>query len=181
MTWMCMAIILLFLTVVVLGKIEYARDARANFFCPQDTVALRGFWCLIVVLVHIPAAYQNSIQDMIGSFGYIGVTFFFLISGYGLEYGFLRKKDYLKSFWHKHLPKLLLGTFVVNCISMLLSDVISNTGFNLLPLLVPNHWVVVLLMCYLLFWLFKSVNSLKAIRGGGVLHRCPYHYMYSSV
>lgn len=42
----------------------------------EDTTFLKGFWCIIVVLVHVPVAYQNRIQDILGSFAYVGVTFF---------------------------------------------------------------------------------------------------------
>ena len=51
---------------------------KDSFMSMEDTSFLRGFWCIIVVLVHVPAAYQNTIQDAMGSFAYIGVTFFFM-------------------------------------------------------------------------------------------------------
>lgn len=46
-------------------------DTDSHFFNKENSNALRGFWCLIVVLVHVPGAYQNRIQDIIGSFAYI--------------------------------------------------------------------------------------------------------------
>lgn len=41
------------------------------------TTAMKGLACIVVVLVHIPAQHSNPVQDMIGSFGFVGVTAFF--------------------------------------------------------------------------------------------------------
>lgn len=76
--------ITLFLAVVLFAGATVYDDGQ-HFFDMSNSNALRGFWCLIVILVHIPAAYQNRIQDMIGSFAYIGVTFYFMTSAYGLK------------------------------------------------------------------------------------------------
>lgn len=64
-----------------------ANKGYISFFNLTNTTAMRGFWCIIVILVHIPAVYQNRIQDLMGSFAYIGVTFFFMTSAYGLKVG----------------------------------------------------------------------------------------------
>lgn len=51
------------------------------------------------MLVHVPYAYQNRIQGMIGSFAYIGVTFFFMTSSYGLALSLTKKPEKIKHFW----------------------------------------------------------------------------------
>ena len=86
MTNLIMAGILLVLAALLLASAEYRPDG-AHFFNRENSGVMRGFWCLIVVLVHIPAAYQNRAQDMLGSFAYVGVTFFFLTSACGLRPG----------------------------------------------------------------------------------------------
>ena len=91
-TYGIMTFILLFLAGLLLVGAEYKPDSK-HFFDIDNTNALRGFWCLIVVLVHIPAVYQNPIQDMIGSFAYIGVTFFFMTSAYGLRLAVDKKPE----------------------------------------------------------------------------------------
>ena len=59
-----MGLVLFLVAVLVVGIQEQENN---HFFDKENTNALRGFWCLIVVLVHIPLLYQNRIQDMIGS------------------------------------------------------------------------------------------------------------------
>ena len=65
MTNLIMAGILLVLAALLLAGAEYRPDG-AHFFNRENSGVMRGFWCLIVVLVHIPAAYQNRVQDMLG-------------------------------------------------------------------------------------------------------------------
>ena len=61
-------------------KAKVYPEGNPNFFDINNTVAMRAFCCIIVVMVHIPAMYQNKLQDAVGSFGYIAVSFFFMTS-----------------------------------------------------------------------------------------------------
>ena len=62
--------IVIFLAMTLVACAQVQEDGK-HFFDINNSNALRGFWCLIVVLVHIPVAHQNRIQDMIGSFAYL--------------------------------------------------------------------------------------------------------------
>ena len=73
---------------------------------------IRAICCIIVVLVHIPQQHSNIIQDVIGSFGYIAVTLFFMLSAYGLKYSIENKKDYLKFFWKNRILVLLIPFWI---------------------------------------------------------------------
>lgn len=117
-TYAIMALIMLFLAFELLYKAEYMPEGN-HLFDKQNSNAMRGFWCVIVILVHIPAAYQNRLQDMLGSFAYIGVTFFFMTSAYGLRLSIAKNPDSLKYFWRKRLPKLLIPMLLVNIVSLI--------------------------------------------------------------
>lgn len=121
-------------------------------FSLRETNAMRGLWCLIVVLVHIPAAYQNRIQDMIGSFAYIGVSFFFMTSGFGLMIG-IEKNGFgkLAGFWKRRLPKLLIPMVITNMLTMILAFVESGKA-DWLQLIGITGFVRQLLVFYLVFW-----------------------------
>lgn len=167
-TYGIMTFILLFLAGLLLVGAEYKPDSK-HFFDIDNTNALRGFWCLIVVLVHIPAVYQNPIQDMIGSFAYIGVTFFFMTSAYGLRLAVEKKPESIKCFWRRRLPKLLVPCFITNCLNVLCCF-IEGTEFNALRFIQINGWVQWLLVCYFIFWMIY--------RFGGVQR--PGHMHFSS-
>jgi len=127
------------------------RPNKSVFLNRQNTQALRGFASLIVVLVHIPAAYQNPIQDAIGSFAYIGVTFFFFISAFGIQCNLIRQSNYLKDFWKRRLPSLLIPMLLTNLFTIMFrflhhEEVSFSSLFSL------NSWVLILLLFYVVFW-----------------------------
>lgn len=151
MTGLIMAGILLFLAALLLIGAKYRPDG-AHVFSRENSGAMRGFWCLIVVLVHVPAAYQNRIQDMLGSFAYVGVTFFFMTSAYGLRLAAVKRPESLGRFWRNRLPKLLVPCVITNAIGMALRA-LCGSEVDLGMLVRINGWVCWLLVCYFLFWL----------------------------
>ena len=56
LTNLIMAGIALFLAGLLMVGVKYSPDG-SDFFNRENSGALRGFWCLIIVLVHVPAAY----------------------------------------------------------------------------------------------------------------------------
>ena len=68
---------------------------KGQFFSKDYTDVLKGLCCLIIIYVHIKPERGNTLQDAIGSFAYVAVTFFFLVSAYGMLAGVERKQNYL--------------------------------------------------------------------------------------
>lgn len=147
-------LIFLGLTLLMGAKVS---DSSSRFFDKANSNALRGFWCLIVILVHTPVAYQNRIQDMIGSFAYIGVTFFFMTSAYGLRLSINKKGN--KYFWRIRLPKLLIPCLIVNVLGVF-ANLIKGDEISIRGLISINGWVQWLLVCYFIFWItYKFIGS----------------------
>lgn len=159
MTVLCMGLIFAFMAYIMLCDTKIT-DTSAHLFNYSNTTVLRGFWSLVVILVHIPAAYQNRLQDMVGSFAYIGVTFFFLVSAYGLKKS--AAVHGVKGFWRRRLPKLLVPMFVVNIVEIFVNNKIWDIMW--LPLYLPFYidtWVQWLLICYFIFWLTYRIEGIK--------------------
>ncbi|WP_051192300.1 acyltransferase family protein [Butyrivibrio sp. VCB2001] len=155
-SFICMAAIVLFLLFLVLNKVKLEKS-NDDFFGVADTTAMRGLWCLIIVLVHIPIAYQNQIQDMIGSFAYIGVTFFFMTSGYGLKLGLMRHPESIGSFWKRRIPKLVIPYFIAILIYLFLF-LLNKESIEPYLFYSVGGWVLWLIFCYFTFW---AVNTIK--------------------
>lgn len=144
-------------TVLIVGA---KKQSDGQFFDKDNTNALRGFWCLVVVLVHIPLSYQNRIQDMIGSFTYIGVTFFFMTSAYGLKVQIGNTPEKIDVFWRKRLPKLLIPCIIVNLFRLSLKMLMGGE-FQLIELVKINDWIVWLMICYFFFWIVYKIFNCK--------------------
>lgn len=161
-----MIILLVFLAFMCIANIKYVPQ-KTDFFDIKDTVALRGLFCLIIVLVHVPLAYQNKIQDMIGSFAYIGVTYFFMVSAYGLKCGYNKKGDYLKWFWLNRGFRLIIPVLIVNFYTCFVSLLFEKQRLNIWTLLYVDEWVKVLLLFYLVFWLVYCIPVKKKCTSWG--------------
>lgn len=117
---------------------------KGRFFSKEYTDVLKGLCCLVVIYVHIKPERGNALQDAIGSFAYVAVTFFFLVSAYGMLAGLERKENYLKNFWRNRLVSLLIPCLLVNIVGYLLGIVIKgHSEFSILYSI--NSYVVVLL------------------------------------
>lgn len=92
---------------------------RGNLFDKSYTRVLKGACCIIVILVHVPVTHGNKLQDAIGSFGYVAVTIFFMISAYGMYFSKQKKTDYLRHFWRNRLSSLLIPMLLINIANFL--------------------------------------------------------------
>jgi len=153
--------IVLFLFFTLAFKARYTPVGNDAFFDRQSTRAMRGFWSVVIILVHIPQAYQNTIQDLAGSFAYIGVTFFFMASAYGLSASLGSKPDSIHTFWRNRLPRLIIPNWTANLFFSLLFLVTYGEAFHLLSLLHINRWLLWLLLCYAAFWIVHRPECQK--------------------
>ena len=133
------------------NSLANSKLAENQFFTKDYTTVLKGLCCLIVIYVHVHEPYTNALQDAIGSFAYVCVTLFFLVSAYGMMLSVERKKDYLKNFWRNRLVALLIPAFLINIVSFCFGIVNKNT-YNLSLLYHLNGYVAVLLQWCL--WLY---------------------------
>lgn len=155
LTYVLMGILVLALAGITLWGIKYDPN-KNSFMSIEDTTFLRGFWCIIVVLVHVPTAYQNRIQDILGSFAYIGVTFFFMTSAYGLKWSLEHKPGYMDHFWRRRLPPILIPALIANAFGVIVRGIKGET-ITPLAFVNINAWVKVLLLYYVIFWIVYGV------------------------
>lgn len=124
--------------------IKYKKDTESNFFDLDTANVLRGVCSIIVIMVHIPDNYTNKIQDMTGSFAFVGVTLFFMMSAYGLAVSVKTKANYLKGFFKKRILVIFIP---------LLISVAVKLAFGLNWRSGGVMFVLVLLLFYAVFYL----------------------------
>lgn len=154
-----MGFVVVFLALTILVQDKSGKNTE--FFDKSTSLSLRGFWCIVILLVHIPEAYQNTLQDLIGSFAYIGVTFFFISSSYGVMYGIVKKGDsYFEHFWKNRLKRLLIPMLISN-VFMFLFTLISTKKCEFDSLIQLTGWVRQLLYFYFIIWFVYRVVGKK--------------------
>lgn len=169
-----LTLITMLLITTFLGYLLLIRDTtgiKNRFFDVNTTTTMRGFWCLVVMLVHVPKLHQNLIQDLLGSFAYIGVTFFFMTSSYGLMLSIRKRNDAaLKEFWKRRLPKLLFPMILVNILAFASDAVIGTASFR--TLLDFSDFVSQIIMFYLIFWLVFRIPAQRIAQTGRTYILC---------
>lgn len=151
------ALITVFLIVMMLFKSK-RNDSLLDI---ESTQAMRGFWSIIVVLVHVPLIYQNKYQDMIGSFAYIGVTYFFLISAFGMHQSYLKKRNnFFDNFWFKRLTKLLVPWILVYLLTILVK-LSFNLNIAVEDFISLNKWVLQLIIFDFFYWIIFKLFKFK--------------------
>ena len=164
-TYAFMGLFAITYALVTLWGVRYFPD-KDSFLSKEDAGFLRALWCIIVILVHVPAIFQNPIQDMLGSFAYIGVTFFFLTSGFGLKYSVAHKEGYMKHFWRRRLPGLLVPAAII-CVVIIVALTILGSSAYWSFIYNSICWVFVLLVLYVAFWLvYRVIPALFRLSDG---------------
>lgn len=160
------------------------KKVDGEFFSKDYTNVLKGVCCIIVIYVHFPIQYQNALQDAIGSFAYVAVTLFFMVSSYGMMLSAERKKSYLNCFWRNRLVALLIPAFLVNVAATLFGGIKGNLVLS--GLIHINGYVMVLLQFCLWFYIVEiakrkwfSDNTMlgDALLIGGVIASSIYLYI----
>ena len=143
-------------------------ETDQSFFDKNYTTAIKGICAIVVIFVHFPPSMQNPLQDAVGSFAYIAVTFFFLVSAFGMHYSLLRTPEYLSNFWVGRLSALIIPNLFVNIVTYIL----SMLRFGKMPswqlLICINHYVVILLEYCLLFYVLAWALRKGFIRSRGL-------------
>lgn len=128
------------------------KDDNENFFFSKDyTTVLKGLCCIFIVIGHTPDEYKNNLQDMLSSFGYVRVTLFFMMTGYGLSLCADRKNGYMKTFWRNRLASLLIPGFLVNIAAFFIHRQVQG-NFKFSDLIFIDPYISVLLQYYIFFF-----------------------------
>lgn len=100
-------------------SVLYTESVNENFLSRQTTNSLKGLFALMVLISHLHARVEIFSSSVIGTAfsacGYLAVSGFFFVSGYGLSAGVQQKKDYIKQF---HSKKIL--PYYAMCVGVIL-------------------------------------------------------------
>lgn len=124
--------------VVLYGSKE--AENQNGFMSREYTTIMKAVCCIIVILVHIPAAYTNRLQDAMGSFAYVCVTLFFLMSAYGMSLSKERRRNYMQHFWRNRLAALLIPQLLINICSTIWVYINTQKSMPPFSILITMWW-----------------------------------------
>ena len=140
----------------------------------KQSVSIKAIVCLYIVIGHWKSYCSTGWFGRLGGFAWIDGGIFFLISGYGLTYEYLHKKDYFNNF-HRRFAVVIVRFLMAHIVYALVNSIfgVRFTVGDLLnsiignSTLVRNDWFVPsLLFFYLAFSIVfkrKQLNDNKKI------------------
>ena len=160
-----------------------------DYLSRENTNCLKGIFAFCVILHHLSQnvhIYDYSVVASIFQFmGYLSVAVFFFFSGYGLVFSYDKRTDYIKLFPKSRLLDFYFKYLVIIAIYFIY-DIIFGVEISLDILLktfffggtiVANGWyfqtlLVVYLLFFLIFKLFKNTNTQIFAYGLGLICFC---------
>lgn len=144
----------------------------------DSTSALQGIAAIVVVLHHLS---QQGISSFFSIWllesGKYAVAIFFLISGYGVTYSTIYKRDYMKYFAPNKLRRLVIPYIFVTGIyyftyellgrDMTLKSVIENFVYAGRPI-IENSWyvLVIILLYFSYYFLYNKTKKIDRVLVG---------------
>lgn len=139
----------------------------------QKTNALKGILAICVLISHLYSIFHfesKILNWVVGSLmGYLSVSLFFFLSGYGLESSYEKKKDtYIEKFMKRKIIPfytiyvILVGIYVgmrfITGENISFSDIIKSLIYG--GTVVKFGWFLqTILVLYLIFWMSYQVNE----------------------
>lgn len=153
-----------------------------NYLSIKNTTALKGILAIFVVISHIYSSSSFSFSNpflvfVFGSiFGYVPVSVFFFLSGYGAMISFKKKgESYMRAFPRNRLLPLYLISFVMIAVYTLVNWLVYK-NFNLVLLIqsltlggtvIKYGWYLqTILVLYLVFWVCFSLKIKDSMKIG---------------
>ena len=131
----------------------------ATYMDKKYTNAVKGMMCVVIMYVHISNDYTNTVQNIIGSFAYVGVFTFFAISAFGCRTSVERSQSYLNQFWKKRILALFVPAILINIISFGFK-VMSLNVYEVRGLYAFNQYIYAIIVAYLVFWIIWKTKAI---------------------
>lgn len=158
----CIFLLLWILLIVI--SLKYNKNS--NPFDIETSMALRGACAIEIMLGHLGLLTGNIYLFANRKAGILIVGVFFMLSGYGLDLAYNKKKDYLNHFLSRRIPLILLPCIIVVLIDRVINILLFNKKYYSMSAFwgidEPVWYIYELCVLYILFWLitkwFKDKN-----------------------
>ena len=158
-----------------------------DYMSIKNCNSYRGLFALIVILHHISQRVSGGV--LLPDFtrvGYLAVSIFFFLSGYGLQKKNLSDSTYSRAFLLKRIPTILIPYLIMSIIYWLVYALLGDV--RLLTVVIDNFikygdpivwfsWYVVSIMSFY-FGFFVLMKLFKKHRLGMVLGGVIYYIIY---
>ena len=140
---------------------------------------LKGYLSLMIICNHLAASIKNPIilEPMFRNIGFICVSIFFFISGWGTMYGYLKKEDYLNGFVSRKITKILIP-YLIAIILYSAAEIATGSSFIEClesfavgsPVAKYSWYIIAVFVYYIEFWIAFKQKKLNPWVVAWILH-----------
>lgn len=139
-------------------------------FKKENTDKMKGISIICIILHHIVQQILNpGILTPFKGIGYLFVSIFLFLSGYGLMKSYMKKENYLQDFKKRRLMKIYMPFLLVNLVHLIINIFIKGKEytfksflFNLtgMHLMSSAMWyMITILFWYLIFYIVCKISK----------------------
>lgn len=157
---------------------------KTDYLSLPQTTALKGILAMCVLLCHtVPASmvfYGSILSPLIGSLGYLSVSVFFFLSGYGIMTQYrVKQEDYLRSFLRKRVLSIYLLTVFLIALYWAFHQLLGNkdslqqiiSSFLIGNTIVSNGWYLQVIVLFYLLW-YVTARLINTLRTRNIVLSC---------
>lgn len=133
----------------------------------------------MIICNHLAASIKNPIilEPMFRNIGFICVSIFFFISGWGTMYGYLKKEDYLNGFVSRKITKILIP-YLIAIILYSAAEIATGSSFIEClesfavgsPVAKYSWYIIAVFVYYIEFWIAFKQKKLNPWVVAWILH-----------
>ncbi len=142
-------------------------DIETPYLDMNTTKLSRGGLALLVLISHISYEIETGIIfPYLYMTGFLAVSVFFFISGYGIMTRYQNNPEYKKTFLQKRYPRLIVIYLIIYVLFFTVRHFILNDNVNLLdsirlsmgnfPYVASSWYLFDILVLYFAFWVFMQ-------------------------
>jgi peptidoglycan/LPS O-acetylase OafA/YrhL len=181
---------------ILLILYPFKKREENGFLGSEETDMLKGLAILCVVIGHVSAHALKAEQRFLG-FGDFGVSFFFVLSGFGLARSYLNSERSLATFVGNRVRRVLIPYWIATGVIVVLDWIILDKQYRLSAVILTlfginvsdetahidyvRWYITVLLIWYGLFgicWRTLNKEMRPAFLGGIGVFICNYYLLH---
>ena len=137
----------------------------------------KGIALIFVIVSHLPRIFPGVNLSVLHPLGFLGVSIFLFLSGYGLQRSYCKNR--LALFWRKRIIKIVPTAAVVTIGIVIICYVTGVKSFSLIEIILSclglsnavnsvTWYLGMMWFCYFVFWASKKIG-LNPYWGGAIL------------
>lgn len=149
--------ILVYIILPIILILNFKKQDKKDILSKNTTDVIKGFLVIYVAIHHYIQKISNpGLLNPLNYVGFLCVSFFFLMSGYGLTLSYYKHGN-LKGFFKKRFLRLYFPFVVANILIGLLDNITIKSGYSIKDILITSFTLRTIDGSVMLWYIFVQI------------------------